>query len=421
MRIKNFNQLATTPLRRAGLQILSAGLEAILTDRVLARMARLRGEILEIGDRTFDLNRFKNVYLIGFGKVACDAAFALEKTLGPRLTGGRILDIKDAPHAHPNVVVFKGTHPKPSEENVRATGEILEFAKQFTKDDLVLVVVSGGGSALLCWPRDECDEGQRLYEDFMRVGGAIQELNLARRHLSTLKGGGLAKVLYPAAVVGLIFCDIPGGECGAVASGPTYYDASTAEDAQKVLEKYALSGYMLKETPKERKYFERVVNIPVISNDDALKAMSEEAKRLEFRARILGNALYDPIEKVAQKLAAAPEKNEAVFGGGEPRLIVTNRDGQRGGRNTQLALEALSHLKDDQLIISCASDGLDNTDAAGAIADARTRERAIALTLDAERYRATLDSYTFFRKTGDLLFTGQTGANVADLMVSLRM
>ena len=421
MIIKNLDQLAVTPLRRAGLEILNAGLEAILTERVLRNAVRLEGDLLAIKDERFDLTHFQNIYLIGFGKAACDAAATLGGILGPRLAGGRIIDIKDAVHAHAKIRVYRGTHPKPSPENVRATREVLEFAKSFTERDLVLTVVSGGGSALLCASSEECGDGQRLYEEFLRAGGTIKELNLVRRHVSTLKGGGLAKALYPATMIGLIFCDIPGGECGAVASGPTYYDESTIDDARAVLQKYNFSGYTLNETSKDKKYFEKVTNLAVVSNNDALAAMAHEAEQLGFRARILGNAFYDPIGEGADLFARVPGPHEAVFGGGEPRLVVPNPAGQKGGRNTQFALEALARVGDDELVIGCASDGMDNTDAAGAIADSVTRERAREKNLDVERYRAALDSYSFFERTGDLIFTGPTGANVADLMVSLRV
>ena len=149
---------------------------------------------------------------------------------------------------------FQGTHPLPSAENVRASGKIVQLAKQMTENDLVLVIVSGGGSALMCWPQSECEQGRRLYQNFLRAGGSIVELNTVRRHLSALKGGGLAAMLYPATVVGLIFSDVPGDNPQAVASGPTYRDETTVEDARRILGKYGLGGYALRDTRIDAKY-----------------------------------------------------------------------------------------------------------------------------------------------------------------------
>lgn len=415
-KIKNFDTLATTESRRLVLEIAEAGLEAIDTGLVVKNSVRLEGDILKVGDIEENLSQYKRIRVVGFGKASCDAAGALHEVLGDKISGGAVIDIKTG-QCGP-ILSLAGTHPRPSAQNVTATKQIVDLASDVTEDDLILVIVSGGGSALLCWPEEECSQGDALYEKFLKFGGSISELNLVRKHLSLLKGGGLAKMFHPARIIGLVFCDVPGGNPREVASGPTYRDETTSAEAQALLDKYGIEGLTLNETPKEDEYFERVSNISLVSNLDALEAMKQKAESLGLTAEIISAQVYDEPSIALEKFREASQRVNVVLAGGEVKLVVESGGGS-GGRNVQLTLTALGMVGEDTFA-SVASDGIDNCQAAGAIADKESLEHTRKLGLDIDDYLKRCDSYEFFRQTGDLITTGQTGSNVSDLMIWLR-
>lgn len=414
--IKNFDQIATSDNRKLALSIIQAGLDAIDTEKAIASSVTLDGRRLKIKDQIFDLDKFKKVVIIGFGKVACRAAAALEKILGDRITDGIVIDTNRIEHEH--IRTFVGTHPMPSPDNLTASKEIVDLAESLGEDDLAIVVVSGGGSALLCWPNEECEQGQRLYQDFLKTDGTIKELNTVRKHISLLKGGGLAKFLYPAKVVGLIFSDVPGDEYNEVASGPTYMDSTTADDAKAITDKYGLIGYRLTDTPKDGKYFERVINIPVVSNESALDGMAKMGNELGLKTSIISNSLYESPPKTAELIFSAAKSHDLILAGGEIRLKVKENHGS-GGRNQFLAMQVLSSIGPGQTFIALASDGRDNGPAAGAIVDSQTLTKVKELGLDTENYIKHFDAFAFFKKVGDLIFTGPTEENVSDLVLLL--
>lgn len=418
-RITNFSELASSPAREQALRIAEAGLEAIDTASVIAQSVTIdeTTQVLHVRDLSFDLNRFKAIRVIGFGKASCDAAVALEKALKGHIHSGVVIDIKTTTCEIIEPLV--GTHPRPSPQNVDATKRIIELSKGLTQDDLVIVAVSGGGSALVCWPETECEQGLRLYEEFLGAGGSIGELNTVRKHLSFLKGGGLAKILHPATVVGLIFSDVPGDKIENVASGPTCKDTSTIAEASAIIEKYGLTGYDLVETPKEDVYFENVHNILLVSNGDALAAMQAEAERLGLSARILTREMYEDAQHAVPILKAGAAGSAVAIAGGETAMSVKGSTGS-GGRCSYLALAALPEIGEGDVVLAIASDGIDNSDCAGAIVDSAVVEKARERGLDITDHIARFDSYDFFKELGDgLMFTGQTGSNVSDLYLWL--
>src|SRR3972149_4750962 len=230
--IKNFDELATSKERKIALQIAEAGFEAISTRDVIANSIKLKNNILSVKDHKFDLGKFKKIKVIGFGKASCEAASALEDILGDKIKEGAVIGLQKVTCEY--IETFAGSHPRPSTQNIEAGQKILAIAENSTENDLVIVIVSGGGSALLCVDQVECEQGQRLYDSFLKTGKTISVLNTVRKHISSLKGGGLAKVLYPAAVISLIFSDVPGDKFEDVASGPTYKDETTIAEAQKI-------------------------------------------------------------------------------------------------------------------------------------------------------------------------------------------
>jgi glycerate-2-kinase len=318
------------------------------------------------------------------------------------------------------VEAYIGTHPMPSHDNVQATQVIIGIAQEATERDLVIVVVAGGGSALLCSSIEECDQNGALFELAKREGATIQEMNVVRRHLSTLKGGGLARELYPATVVGLVFSDIVGGNPQDVASGPTYFDESTVDDAKAVLERLgAVDGFTLTETPKDQKYFENVTNHVLVSNEDSLKAMAIKAEALGYHAVALTEPVYSFADEAFEIMNRSLAPKTVVLAGGEIRLKVPDDHGV-GGRCQYFALHSLSHLDERTVCVGAASDGRDNCDAAGAIVDSGTNERIKTQQLDIARYTQRMDTYPIFEKTGDSIMTGQTNANVSDWYMLLR-
>ncbi len=414
--IKNAAELAVTEARRKALQIVSAGLDSIDTSKIIKSAINLDGDILSVKGEKFDLKKFKRVIVVGFGKASAIAAYELEKILGNRIFDGVVIDLSI--FGLKRIHGFKGTHPKPSQANVDASEKIAELAEGISDKDLVIVIVSGGGSSLLCWPKEELEQSSRLYDEFLHTGGNIEELNTIRKHISQIKGGGLAKLFYPAKIIGLVFCDIPGGKCDKVASGPTFKDYSTIADAEKIIKKYSLKGYYLNETPKEEIYFKNVLNISIVTNETALSAMAEKGRELGFNPKIISTEVYGTAEEIIADL----KKNSAgnlVLAGGEIQLVIKDVGG-KGGRNQYTALEAIEKITDGEVFISFASDGMDNSDAAGAVVDSLTIQKASELGLNPKEYLIRYDTYDFFSKTGDLIITGPTGANVADLMLLLK-
>lgn len=415
--IKNFDDLATSQHRRDALTIAEAGLRAIDTTTVLNDSIVVESDRLYIQGRQFDLTAYNHVYIIGFGKVACTAAQTLEKILDGRVKEGAVIGVSEK--VCQVVDTYTGTHPLPSQQNYTATKHIEEVARRAREDDLVLVIVSGGGSALLCSSMGECDQGIQLFESFLQSGGTIEELNTVRKHISHLKGGGLAKSLYPATVVGLVFSDVPGGDMSAVASGPTCIDTSTIHEAESLIEKYNLGTFRLMETPKDPKYFERVHNFTIVSNVIALNAMQKVAEGLSYRTDLISATQYATAEETRALLLDQVTDGLMRCMGGETKVTVPENCTGKGGRNSYLALTMLETLAPNQVFLSIASDGRDNTEVAGAVADAEVLHRAIQSDLSVNDHITTFDSFTFFDQLGANVETGLLESNVSDLVLLL--
>jgi len=416
--IKNLKDLAITENRRLALEIAEVGFDSINTEKVILNSIKLENNILKINNESFDLSKFKRIKVVGFGKASCDGALALEKVLGNKIEEGVVIGLHKVSCDY--IQTFAGTHPRPSEVNIEPGKKILEIADKSNEDDLLIAIVSGGGSALLCSSQEECIQGQNIYDNFLKTGKTINEMNNVRKHLSVLKGGGLAKIAYPATVIGLIFSDVPGDNFNEVASGPTYKDETTVSDIQKIIDEYKLGEFNLVETPKDDKYFQKVHNFVLVSNKTAVEAMDKKAKELGFETNIVSTELYEEVDEALKKIFGVQKDNTVVLAAGEPKLEVTKKGGS-GGRNLFMGLRALKMklVNKNSVFLPLASDGMDNSDSAGAVIDKITLEKVEKLGLNLDDYIDRFDAYPIFEKSSDMIMTGATGANVSDLMILL--
>lgn len=430
MRIRNHRTLASTPLRVAALAVAEAALDAIDTASAVRGAVRLEAGRLHVGGTPVPLHPEGRLLLVAVGKCALAAAETLAEILGARLAGGIVLDVAEAEAtAIPGLRVRRGTHPMPSAANVEATREIVAFLEAAGPLDVVLTVISGGGSTLLCLPPDggSVEAERAVLVALFRAGATIQEINTVRKHTSLARGGFLARYARPARLVTLVFSDVPGSGVDVVASGPTVLDPSTVADAERVLARHGLPAACglvwipLVETPKNPALFANATTAVLVSNDMALAAMAAAARGLGFapviRTCTLAGEARAVASQVVTELHGAPPRTALLYGG---ETTVTVRGHGRGGRNLELALAALAGVAEDELLLTLASDGHDNGHLAGALADLVTREAAWRAGLDPAVCLAENDSYGFFERVGHALETGTTGANVADLIVALR-
>jgi len=424
--IKNFDELAVTPARTSLLSIAEAGYTAIETPQVIRNAVSLSGDTLSIQGASYNLNEYEHVYVLGVGKCAHDSAVELESILGERIAEGVVIDVRTS-NALRRIQCFAGSHPFPTNENAGFTAQMLALAEKATEHDLVLVIVSGGGSTLLCQPDTHtCADEAGLVQHLFKEGATIEELNTIRKHLSKARGGHIAATAHPAEVVSLIFSDVPGDDIRTIASSPTVRDETTLEEAREVFTKYGAEncGFSIDhlfETPKDEAMFKRVHNKLVLKNTTALEAMKVRAEELGYAATIKETKLQGEARVVAEELIneIRMEKPRTIhLYGGETTVTITGPG--KGGRNEEMSLAAVPLIEEDELLVSLASDGRDNTDFAGGIADKYTKGKAEDAGLKPEDYLYTNDSFSFFHTLQQGIMTGYTGANVADLVIVIK-
>ncbi|MFA6270346.1 MAG: DUF4147 domain-containing protein [Candidatus Paceibacterota bacterium] len=437
--------LETNPeLRGPALEILEAGLEAIDTEKILRKKVSVSDGKLFI--KNSDLESISislpspasrggaggEVYFIGIGKCALDGAKVIEGILGGYLTQGMVIDVKDESEALTlkKIQYFKGTHPLPSEQNVEATRQILKMVHGVTEKDLIITLISGGGSALFELPiegvslKDIIDKTKEL----IARGADIYELNAARKEMSQVKGGKFAEICRPAKIVSLLFSDVLGNDISVIASGPTVIESVNknnslrSQDVSHIPARHdGESGGSLQE------YSEMPTNILLVSNHDALEAMKIKSEELGFSTTIETEKFSGNASELGEELARRSSKNKTciLFGGETTVKLPAFAPGLelqrgKGGRNQEMALSALSHMSSDTVLICASSDGFDNTDHAGAIVDNALFQKSKDLNLSTEEYLQNSDSYNFFKKISDgAIYTGKLGSNVSDLCIIL--
>jgi glycerate-2-kinase len=424
--IKNFHDLASTTNRKIVLEILEAGLSAIQPEIVVRKKFAIHGNILTISEHQYDLRQYENVYLLGFGKGSAGISKQIEKILGDKLKKGFVIDTSSE-HFTRKIEFTLGTHPLPSKQNYHFTQKVIHEYSNLSDKDLVLVIICGGGSAMLVSPTEgvSLDEKIAVNKALLKSGANITEMNTVRKHLSAIKGGGLAKILYPATVASLIFSDVPGNDLAFIASGPTVKDTTKISHVKHLIDQYKLADTLsstlkkLIETPKEQKYFTKVRNILMLSNLSALQAMKKEAEKHGMNARVFSDTFQGEARTVGRELISRTRLGEVLLIGGETTVKVTGNG--IGGRNQHVVISSVPLIENEKITIaSIASDGWDNSEHAGAIADYTTLDKEMKENLDPYTYINNNDSYTYFEKIGDGIQTGRLPSNVSDLMVVLK-
>ena len=431
--------------RQIAEQIFLAGVESVLPDKLITAAMSVTGNMLKIGDLKISLDKTKNIYVIGAGKASAIMALEVEKILGDRITKGHII-VKYGHSTQLKLIkITEAGHPFPDANGFSATKSVLEIANNAKADDLVICLLSGGGSSLLCDCPEELTPDDLILVSKLLVncGAGIKEINAVRKHLSKVKGGQLAATVYPATLVSMILSDVIGDHLDIIASGPTAPDPTTFIDALEVLEKFSVkqslpariidflySGAMCKipETPKPGdKVFEKTRNILIGTNKIALESARLKAQEYNINAVIIEDELQGDVVSVSEYLIEMAiqfrnDQNEVkpvcILFGGETTVRMTGKGS--GGRNQHLALLLAKLLADKPgITILCAgTDGYDGpTRAAGAVVDSETIPYAISRKVDPDKYLNDFNSYSFFNKTSGHIITGPTKTNVMDIVV----
>lgn len=444
--------------------VFRSGLERADPRSIIRRVLSCDGDILLVHTETetasYDLSRYDSVVALGMGKAGAKMAAGLESVLGDRLSGGIVAVKTGYTEKLERITLIEASHPIPDETSVSAADRVLRYAKGLGDKTLAIVLISGGGSALLCAPYEgegyaiTLEEKRIVTKALLGSGATIQEVNTVRKHLSRIKGGRLAQALAPATTLSLILSDVVGDDLDAIASGPTVPDRTTWRDARDVIARYHLENTIpaaalgildagcagrISDTPKsEDPSFSNTRNVLIGTNYQSLLAAQKTAVGLGYNTLVLTSRLTGEAREAAlfflgigldSAAYGSPVPSPAcIIAGGE--TTVTLKGTGKGGRNQEMALAFLNGLRKlgtgitlpDAVrrlsFLSGGTDGSDGpTDAAGAVASAEVLSRALAQGLDPDAYLADNNSYEFYSKCGGLLMTGPTNTNVCDIQV----
>jgi len=434
-------------LRNSARQIWEAALDAANPATCISKTLRVHGNVLSIGDTEFPIEG--RLIVIGAGKAASRMAQVVEDTLGERITDGLVVTKYE--HSLPlrRIRQVEAGHPIPDAAGVGAVREMRELLRGLAPQDIVLCLISGGGSALWPAPADgiTLEQKQEVTSLLLRAGATIIELNAVRKHLSAVKGGQLAAWSAPARVATLIMSDVIGDPLDFIASGPTAPDTTSFGDALAIVQKYAIAvppavterlqagaQGRIPDTPKPGDpLFRNVENLIIANNRLLVDAAAAKASALGFGMVILGTEIQGEARDVAGFFAAIAREIASTGNPGKPPVCVlaagettvTVRGKGLGGRNQEMALAWAIAMAARPIGIPCcfasvATDGSDGpTDAAGGIVDPSTARRAGDLGLVPQRFLADNDSWNFLQATGDLIVTGPTQTNLMDLQILL--
>ncbi|MCZ6801089.1 MAG: glycerate kinase [Nitrospirae bacterium] len=428
-------------------QLIQVALKAGDPVQAVRGAVQRKGDLLVVGTRQYDLSQIPKVVVVGAGKASGHMAKALEGILGKRLNHGLVI-VKDG-HGCPTktVQVYEARHPVPDRRGVRFTKAMVKLVTALSRDDLVIVVISGGASSLLCLPASGLSlrDKQKTTQLLLHSGATIHEVNMVRKHLSAIKGGRLA-TSTPAKVLSLILSDVLDDDLGVVGSGPTVLDTSAREDAVKIIYRYDLWGELPDSVqayfndrggttdslpPQQRNNKFSVVHNELIGNNRlAVTQVSQKAKELGFFPEIMSFHQQGEAREVGQQVGAIvkahlnkgsrKKRPRCLIWGGE--LTVTVKGRGKGGRAQEFALAVASAISGlpQAWVMGVGTDGTDGpTDVAGAVVGGETIERASSLGFHPDKFLEANDSYSFFKKVGGHIITGPTGTNINDLYIAL--
>jgi len=439
-------------MRSDAKRLFDAAVKRVDPFEAVKRFVHLSGGRLLLGPREsvqtpLSLEAFEHIYVIGGGKASGPMAKALEEILGERISGGLVVVKYGFAEPLSHSEIMEAGHPIPDRNGEEGARSIVEMLQRTGENDLVLSVISGGGSALLPLPAGEItlSEKQAVTRMLLECGATIGEINTVRKHISLSKGGQMARAAFPATTVNLMLSDVVGDRLDVIASGPFVPDSSTFQDAWSIIEKYRLESapssvrrYLergmlgeTEETPKaEDPVFRKVKNFVIGSNILALEAAEREAKKLGYNTLVLSSMIEGETREVAHVHAAIAKEilsrgrpvaaPACVISGGE--TTVTIRGKGTGGRNQEFCLASAMDISSlpGVVILSGGTDGNDGpTDAAGGVVDSLTFRKGEELGMSAQSFLENNDAYHFLERTGDLLVTGPTKTNVMDVRLVL--
>jgi glycerate 2-kinase len=431
-------------IRAELMRLYAAAISAVDPSRMIA--AAIAGALPTTADVPATIDHARGVYLLAVGKAAIGMAAEGRARLGPKLRDTLAIAPDPLPDDIPSGFrAIAAAHPIPDESSIAAGRAALEFAGRAGQGDLLIVALSGGASSLMTAPADGIALADKIAvaSGLMRAGASIRELNTVRKHLSAVKGGQLLRATHPqATVLSLILSDVPGDDLSTIGSGPTAADPTTWPDAIAVLKRRGLWGRApeavrshlergaageIEETVKrDDPILSRARNIIVGGNETALKAAALTASGMGYevdRSRELSGDANAAGRALAAYICGISRPRICVIAGGETTVKV--QGGGKGGRSQQCALAMALELARNAAgrriaAIFAGTDGIDGpTDAAGAFVGPHTIARSIEARADAEKSLARNDSYAFFKALGDLIITGPTGTNVADVFIAL--
>lgn len=443
---KSLLQSGPRDVKKLALDLFETGISAALPEKAMERHLNVKNGFFHVDQKKYDLNKFDRILVLGGGKASLRMALSLEEILGQRIDDGLVIVKSDRGEDRPDVIeVREGSHPLPEARGLKATRELLEKARSADEKDLVICLISGGGSALLASPEQGIglQDLRVLTKNLLESGASIDEINTVRKNVSGIKGGKLARAIHPATTISLIASDVVGDDLRYIASGPTFPDVAGPEDALDVIRKNGLekdvpgsvmdglrgqSRERLKGPVSEKEFSKfDVTNRIIVGNETALSAIAEEAEaknissvvlssRLEGESTQLGQ-LFGQLAKSIHEEGRPLSRPGLLLSGGEATVTLSGGDG-KGGPNQEFTLSAALEIQGvpEAVIGALDSDGEDgSTEFAGGILDGHSIP-------DPEVARSGLEDHDSARVLEQLdgaIFTGPTGTNVNDLRLAL--
>ena len=442
MLFKNYNQIICNgenseikKQRKEILDILALAIKSVDPYEIVKK--NIKEEQISIDNKIINTKNFENIYLVGFGKACLKMGEAILDVLN--IKKGILITNDHKGKINSNIIkLYVAGHPIPNQNSINGTNDILKMIKECTKQDLILVLISGGGSTLLCNPRIGLDDLKKTTSLLLKTDMEISEINTIRKHLSLVKGGQLVKNVN-CDVISLIISDIVNDPIEFIASGPTSPDSTTFNDAKRILIKYRIwdktpksvrkiinDGLLGKipETPsKDNPIFNNVQNYIIANNRSLCLAAEKYAKKIGYETKLITTCLTGEAKYVGKNLIEYIYNNyksktkKVYISGGETTVNVIGNG--KGGRNQEMVLGSINYLNDKKIVFaSFATDGIDGySNAAGAIADGFSMKRALKRNYDPSFFLKNNNSYEFFKLLNDLIKTGPTGTNVMDIQL----